>query len=277
MRTCAAPTSARRARARRRRADALAPRIRRGGRRRLDRPPGRHRRRRCAGMRVRLRRPSSSAREPGDPRRSSSTACCSSTPGRSAHSPARRELRADPWSSSRQRVRLAGDPAAQRIIPGDRASPDGEGSATTGASAAWSDRSLLASPLVHEDEHVDVASYDHDDEQLCSAYDLELPRARGRPRDQRRGVRDEPRSRRSVRLTSPTGTPLTIDHGFLRDERDVEVGGLPRPREPALIETLVEARAATRREAGAEHTFADGARLDPRPSRPSTASSTRSR
>ena len=49
-------------RARRRRADALAPRIPRRGRRRLDRPPGQHRRRRALARRLRLRRPRSRAR-----------------------------------------------------------------------------------------------------------------------------------------------------------------------------------------------------------------------
>ncbi|HKA27374.1 MAG TPA: GMC family oxidoreductase [Gaiellaceae bacterium] len=48
----------------------------------------------------------------------------------------------------------------------------------------------------------------------------------GRPglRDQCRRLRDEPRSRGSVRLTArKPEAPLAIDHGFLRDEHDADV------------------------------------------------------
>ena len=71
---------------------------------------------------------------------------------------------------------------------------------------------------------------------------VRLPRARGRPGDQRRGVRDEAalsRLRSDSNGRDPE-TPLAIDHGFLRDERDVEVltEGFERLRELVASEAI---------------------------------------
>ena len=117
-----AVSRARRARAarapvRRRGALALAPRLRAGRGRRRDRAPGQRRGRGALEHRLRLPRRRARAREPDHPRRHARRPRAVLRRPRRRRRDERRRAARRPRRARRRRVRLAGDPAAQRRRP----------------------------------------------------------------------------------------------------------------------------------------------------------------